>query len=67
MPTFKELIAHNKSVDEIRKYLNAESLHYVSLEGLKKAIGLPLCTGCLTEEYHTEYVKNLAEKEKEKG
>ncbi|MBD3210691.1 amidophosphoribosyltransferase [Candidatus Micrarchaeota archaeon] len=65
MSTYSELIAHKKSVDEIREYLGADSLHYISLEGLKKALGgLPLCTGCLTEEYHTEYVKKLAEKEK---
>jgi amidophosphoribosyltransferase len=64
MSTYKELIANKKSVDEIRRYLNADSLSYVSIGGLKKAIGLPLCTGCLNEEYHSDYVKGLAEKEK---
>jgi amidophosphoribosyltransferase len=66
MPTYKELIANKKSVDEIREYLNADSLNYVSMDGLKKAIGHPVCTGCLNEEYHTEYVRTLAAKEKAK-
>lgn len=64
MSTYKELIANNKSVEEIREHLGADSLSYISVDGLKKAIGLPSCTACLTEEYHTEYVKKLAEKEK---
>ncbi len=66
MPTYKELIANKKDVDEIKEYLGADSLSYISIEGLKKAIGLPLCTGCLNEEYHTDYVRNLAAEEKKK-
>lgn len=65
MSTYKELIANKKTVEEIRVHLGADSLHYVSLEGLKKAIGHPLCTACLSEEYHTDYVKGLAQKEKQ--
>ncbi|VVC04442.1 Glutamine--fructose-6-phosphate aminotransferase [isomerizing] [Candidatus Bilamarchaeum dharawalense] len=64
MSTYGELIANKKTVDEIRKYLNADSLHYISIEGLKKAINLPLCTGCLNEDYPTKYVKELAAKTK---
>jgi amidophosphoribosyltransferase len=66
MSTYKELIAHKKSVDEIREYLGADSLHYISLDGLRKAIGLPLCAACLDEGYHTDYVRELARKEKER-
>ena len=65
MSTYSELIAHKKSVDEIRKYIGADSLSYISLDGLKKAIDLPICTGCLSEEYHTDYVRKLAQKTKE--
>jgi len=36
-PSKKELIAANKSVEEIRDFIGAESLAYLSLEGLKKA------------------------------
>ena len=60
MSTYSELIANRKSVAEIGRYLKADSLAYISIEGLKKAIGLPLCTGCLNEEYHTEYVREAA-------
>jgi len=65
MSTYKELIANKKTIEEIKTHLGADSLYYVSLEGLKKALGHPLCTACLTEEYHTEYVKGLAQKEKQ--
>ncbi|MBI4505275.1 MAG: amidophosphoribosyltransferase [Chloroflexi bacterium] len=49
-----ELIAAHKTVEEIRRYLEADSLGYLSLEGLVEAIGLPrrtFCTGCLTGNY----------------
>lgn len=61
IPTKKELIASSKSVEEIRKFIGADSLAYLSLEGLKKAIAVPICDGCLTGKYHTEYVRKLAE------
>ena len=64
MPTYKEFIANKKTIDEIREHLGADSLSYISLQGLKEAIGLPVCTGCLTEEYHTDYIRKLAEDEK---
>src|SRR5580692_4541452 len=38
-PSKKELIAANKSVEEIRQFIGADSLSYLSLEGLKKACG----------------------------
>ncbi len=40
-PKQKDLIASNKTVEEIRKFLGATSLHYLSLDGLIKSIGLP--------------------------
>ncbi|MFN7991507.1 MAG: amidophosphoribosyltransferase [Candidatus Micrarchaeia archaeon] len=64
MSTYSELIANRKSTDQIRKYLDADSLAYLSIDGLKKAVGLPICTGCLDEGYHSEYVRKLAEKTK---
>ncbi|MEW6035805.1 MAG: amidophosphoribosyltransferase [Candidatus Micrarchaeota archaeon] len=60
MSSYSELIANKKSVAEIKDYLGAESLSYISLEGLKKAVGLQLCTACLSEEYHTDFVRNMA-------
>jgi len=38
-PTKKELLAANKSNDEICKYIGAKSLKYLSMDGLYKAIG----------------------------
>ena len=40
MPTKKELLAHNKSTNEMCEYINAKSLEFLSLEGLYKALGL---------------------------
>ncbi|HVB65437.1 MAG TPA: amidophosphoribosyltransferase [Nitrolancea sp.] len=49
-----ELIAANKSVDEIGKLIGADSIKYLSLDGLLRAIDLPrdrFCTACLTGDY----------------
>jgi len=54
MATQWELIAARKSIPQIREFIGADSLGYLSLEGLIKAIGLPrdvFCLACLTGEY----------------
>lgn len=51
---YKELVAHNRSLEQIRKKLGTDSLGYLSLEGLKKAIGkvkCDFCDGCFTNNY----------------
>jgi len=51
-------MAANHSVEEIRKYLNADSLHYLSQEGLVKATGLPkssFCMACYDGNYPVAY------------
>lgn len=53
-PTRAELIAANLSVEGIRKYLEADSLGYLSLKNLIRSISLPsknLCLACLNSEY----------------
>jgi amidophosphoribosyltransferase len=59
-PSKNQLIAANKSVDEIRQYIRADSLAYLSLEGLKKACGegerTSYCTACYTGNYPTSIV-----------
>jgi amidophosphoribosyltransferase len=59
-PSKKELIAANKSVEEIRQYIGADSLAYLSLEGLKKACGegekTTYCSACYTGSYPTSWV-----------
>ncbi len=59
-PSKSQLIAANKSVEEIREYVGADSLAYLSLEGLKKACGegekTDYCTACYTGKYPTNWV-----------
>ena len=50
-PTRRELLAANNSVEEIRGILGADSLGYLSHEGLLRAVGVPkseVCMGCFT-------------------
>ncbi|MCD6361301.1 MAG: amidophosphoribosyltransferase, partial [Armatimonadetes bacterium] len=49
-----ELIAAQKSKEEIRKYIGADSLEFLSLRNLVKAVGLPkhnFCTACFDNDY----------------
>jgi amidophosphoribosyltransferase len=59
-PSKKELIAANKSVEEIREFIGADSLAYLSLEGMKKACAdgekTTYCTACYTGSYPTKWV-----------
>ncbi len=51
------LIAATKDVEEIRQHLNADSLGYLTLEGLLEATGVAdagFCTACLSGEYPTD-------------
>jgi amidophosphoribosyltransferase len=54
MATYDELIAANYTVEEIRQKIGADSLGYLSLEGLIEATGRSgneMCVGCLTGVY----------------
>jgi amidophosphoribosyltransferase len=59
-PSKRQLIAANKSVEEIREYIGADSLAYLSVEGLKNACGegekTTYCTACYTGKYPTDWV-----------
>jgi amidophosphoribosyltransferase len=52
-PRRSELIAANHSVEEIRRYIEADSLGYLSLEGMYRAVGKggTFCAACYTNEY----------------
>ncbi|MEA3406481.1 MAG: amidophosphoribosyltransferase [Chloroflexota bacterium] len=57
MATYEELIAHRMSVSEIKEYIGADSLGYLSLEGLVKAANRPadrFCLSCFAGEYPFE-------------
>ncbi len=63
-PSSSELLAHEKSVEEIRKYINADSLAYISTDALYRAVGETkrnnenpqYCDACFTGEYMVELV-----------
>ena len=39
MPTKEELIAHNRSIDEIREFIGADALIYQDVDAMKRVIG----------------------------
>ena len=59
-PSKRDLIAANKSVEEIRRFIEADSLSYLSLEGLLKSCETKektgYCTACYTGNYPTQWV-----------
>ncbi|WP_223596054.1 amidophosphoribosyltransferase [Neobacillus bataviensis] len=56
--TREELIASDKSVEDIRELIGADSLTFLSLDGMVKALGQDgnggFCLGCFTGNYPTE-------------
>jgi amidophosphoribosyltransferase len=57
MATRRELIASGSQIEEVRQAINADSLGYLSIDGLVKSIGIDreeLCLGCLTGIYPLE-------------
>jgi len=57
-PDRNKLMAANYSREDIRKYLNADSLYYLSEEGMVKATGLPrnsFCMACYNGDYPVKY------------
>ena len=54
MATRAELIASHKTVSEVRDFIGADSLGYLSIDGLIKAVALPrdiFCLACFTGDY----------------
>lgn len=57
IPAKRELIASSHTTEEVRRFINADSLHYLPIESLPPAIGLTadqLCLGCFNGDYPTE-------------
>jgi amidophosphoribosyltransferase len=57
-PSEKELIASKLTVDEISKFIGADSLGYLSLQGLKATVeenGGEFCDACFTGNYPIDY------------
>jgi amidophosphoribosyltransferase len=61
-PDRSKLMAANYTIDEIRRYLNADSLGYLSLDGMVKAVGAPMnsfCLACFNGNYPVPYSPTL--------
>src|SRR5579871_6180715 len=60
-PQRAELIGATHSIDEIRRFIGADSLGYLSLDGLLSAVGHErrhYCTSCYTGEYPVAFPEN---------
>ncbi len=53
MGTYEELIAHRMQVEQIRLHIGSDSLYYLSLEGMQRALGRKegYCLACFTGDY----------------
>ncbi|NJK79323.1 MAG: amidophosphoribosyltransferase [Chloroflexaceae bacterium] len=73
MATYKELIAHNMDIDAICRHIGADSLAYLSLEGMQAAIQETLsgatsehCTACFSGRYPITIPEWLFDNDREK-
>ena len=64
-PTKRELIASTKSVDEIRRFIGADSLGYLSLEAMLDSVEANgrYCCACFTDRYPTDVTHEEKQKE----
>ncbi len=56
--TYDELIAHNMTVEQIREYVDANSLGFLSVENFTEAAGLPpnnVCLACFNGRYPVDF------------
>lgn len=55
IPEREQLIAYNRSIEEIRQIIGADSLGYLKIERLEEMVGgLSICKGCFTGKYPME-------------
>jgi amidophosphoribosyltransferase len=56
MGTYEELVAHRLTLDEIRDHVDADTLHFLSLDGMMRAIDRSggYCQACFTGVYPIE-------------
>jgi amidophosphoribosyltransferase len=56
MGTYDELVAHKMNIEQIRKRIGADTLHYLTLQGMLNAIDRQqgYCTACFTGQYPIE-------------
>ncbi|PJZ77870.1 amidophosphoribosyltransferase [Leptospira neocaledonica] len=63
IPTHKELIAATHTIEEIRKYLRVDSIAYLSVDSMHKAVsehrGGGFCNACFTSDYPVEFQSDM--------
>lgn len=62
MATRKEFIANHKTIEDIRRFLNVDSLKYISIEGLVRAIDVSkdkFCFACFNGDYPVQIPENM--------
>lgn len=52
--THSELISSELTLEELTKFIEADSLEFLSLDGLEEALGKNICRACFTGKYPTE-------------
>jgi len=68
-PSRKELISSSHSVEEINKYITADSLGYLSMEGMRRAAGAPngesghFCEACFSGQYPVKFPRLKADRQ----
>jgi amidophosphoribosyltransferase len=64
-PTRHELIGSTKTVEEIRKFIGADTLGYLSLDAVMESVGNGecYCSACFTDRYPTEVTHSEKQKE----
>ncbi len=68
--THRELIAAAHTNEEIRRTIGTDTLHYQTIDGLVKAIGMPsedLCKACITGKYPTERAQAISDRLRDKA
>ncbi len=69
-PSEEELIASNKSVEEIKKYIGVDTLGYLSLEGMLSSMPFDkckFCTACFSGDYHIKPQERMSKHSLERG
>lgn len=73
MATYEQLVAHRMDVEGIRRKIGADSLHYLSLEGMEKAVQIGAkndhtghCTACFSGNYPLQVPDWLFEENRNK-
>lgn len=55
VPNKEQLIAHNRTIEDIRQVIGSDSLAYLSIDRLiELSGGKAICKGCFTGEYPME-------------